>query len=173
MNAAMPPAFCAWAIDVQGQRRLAARFRAENLDDPPLRHAHARPGPYRATGCRSECRRSGPLHAGPQRHDRTFAELLLDLLNGRLKCRMLFEQVLAGRGRIVFAGFRGESLSWPCDCSFWWRSPWSASFLLGVQESAFTELLNSISATCRSSKRTSPKFSAQGKGIYLRRAGGY
>ena len=40
----MPPVFWAWAIDVQGERRLAARFRAEDLDDAAAGNALAAQG---------------------------------------------------------------------------------------------------------------------------------
>ena len=81
MKAATPP--CAWALatGVQGDGRLAARFRAEDLDDPAARQPPAAQGDVEA---------QAPVvmpwtswrRALAQLHDGAFAELLLDLLQG-------------------------------------------------------------------------------------------
>ncbi len=64
--------------DVQGQRGLAARFGAEDLDDAALGNALAAQGDIQR---QAAGRNAFDLHGGAdaQRHDRAFAELLFDL----------------------------------------------------------------------------------------------
>ena len=70
--------------DVQGERRLAAGFGAEDLDDPPV----GMPWPPMAMSSERLPVEMPVIAAdvvGAQRHDGPFAELLLDLGDGRLQ----------------------------------------------------------------------------------------
>ena len=79
MNAATPP-FLRAGDDVQSERGFAARFRAEDFDDAAAGNARAAQGDIQAhaAGVDSFDR----LIIAVKLHQRAFAELLFDLLNG-------------------------------------------------------------------------------------------
>ncbi len=84
------------------QRRLAGRLRAEDLDDPPTRHAADSEGEVegeRAGGDRVH-RHPGALVAHP--HDGALAELALDLLQSAL------ERGIAGVGGLLVVRHLGS-----------------------------------------------------------------
>ena len=68
---------------VQGDGRLAARFRAEDFDDPAARQPAAAQGDVEARGPGGDARHIRQPTASPKLHDRAFAELLFDLRPGR------------------------------------------------------------------------------------------
>ena len=70
--------------DVQGQRRLAAGFGAEDLDDAAAGDALAAQGHVQRQAAGGDAVDAADT-AGPQGHDRPFAELLLDLGDGGLQ----------------------------------------------------------------------------------------
>ena len=81
--------------DVQGQRRLAARFRAKDLDDAAAGNPLAAQGHVerQAAGRNAGDRQRA---VASQRHDRAFAELLLDLLQRRFEVGVVLDQSRAG-----------------------------------------------------------------------------
>ena len=66
------------------QRRFAARFGAKDLDDASSRHAEAAQGDVERQAAGGN---AGDLESAiaSEGHDRTFAELLFDLLEGRFE----------------------------------------------------------------------------------------
>ena len=92
--------------DVQGQRRLAAGFRAEDLDDPSARNALAAQGDVQRQAARGNAR-DRPASIGPQGHNRPLAELLLNLLQGCPQIDVVLEHGLhfAGGADAFLGGF--------------------------------------------------------------------
>ena len=75
---------------VQGQRGLAARFRAENLDDTSTRNPLPSQGHVQRQAAGGNAG-DAAADSGAQGHDGPFAELLLDLGDGRFEVRMGIE----------------------------------------------------------------------------------
>ena len=80
--------------DLQRERRLARRFRAEDLDDAPARHAADSEGIIEADRPGGDGRDGGHGILLAQAHDRALAELFLDLADGHLDGLEAFAVVL-------------------------------------------------------------------------------
>src|SRR5207237_1170980 len=101
--------------DMGGQRRLARRLRAEDLDDPAPREPADAEGEVEGEGARRH--RFDP-HVAPlaEPHDRAFAELLLDLAEGHVErlvtihrgSSWMGDAVRQGRGKLPSGRPYGE-----------------------------------------------------------------
>ena len=84
---------------VQGNGGLTARLRAKDLDDPPAWQADPTEGQVHRKRARTDPL-DLQLRLAPQRHDRSLAKLLFNLLQCGLQVRFLFQDALQASYRL-------------------------------------------------------------------------